>query len=196
MSERNRERRGKAGGARRDPSPKRRSVIGRTIEKKKTNIIIKSSSEPSSTCRLSNIPRNVTQRELTSLFEKFKDVNVTLFHDYKGRSTGIAEADGHPRMIGRVIKEFSEVQIDGRSLDVKKLENGKEIIRRRAKPNGKERERRRRIRGGETTKTRETVERKSKPKITSADLDKELDEYMNRKTEEAKQEKEVSSSTS
>ncbi|CAD5222054.1 unnamed protein product [Bursaphelenchus xylophilus] len=130
-------------------------------------------------CRLANIPYNVTQEELETLFQKYRLSKVTLHYDYKGRSVGTAELHGNRDAIQRVKRDFTGVEIDGRAVEITVVGAGggsPSLARRISRPGGGAPARRGGPgRGGAGGKGPKKTQ---KPKLTAAELDKELDEYM------------------
>ncbi|CAD5216168.1 unnamed protein product [Bursaphelenchus okinawaensis] len=130
-------------------------------------------------CRISNIPYNVTQSELETLFQKYRLSKVTLHYDFKGRSLGTAELHGKPDAIQRVKKDFTGVEIDGRAVELSVVGAGgsPSFSRRVSRPGSGPARRsgppRRNGPGGKGG-----PKKTQKPKMTAEDLDKELDEYM------------------
>jgi len=134
-------------------------------------------------CRLSNIPFNVTQEDLNDLFENHRLSRVALHYDFRGKSLGTAEVHGQADVIRRLVREFSDVQIDGRSLQLTVVNEGGSTgaasPQRRAS-SGPSRVPPRRTGGGGAGKPSSGSKRDGgkKPKLTAEELDRELDEYM------------------
>ncbi|KAI6189157.1 Aly/REF export factor 2-like protein [Aphelenchoides besseyi] len=133
-----------------------------------------------SICRLNNVPFNISQEELDDLFAEYRLTRCTLHYDQHGRSLGTAELHGHRDVINRLASNFRNVEIDGRPLGITIVNEGSSS--RGGSP--------RRAGNGRRTGPRVTgrrdagrtnaggAKRDQKKKLTSEELDRELDEYM------------------
>ncbi|KAI6177313.1 RRM domain-containing protein [Aphelenchoides bicaudatus] len=132
--------------------------------------------------RLSNVPFNITQQDLTDLFENHRLTKITLHYDFRGRSLGTAELHGPSGVISRLAREFKDVEIDGRPLSIQVVGEGGSSLR-----SGAGRLNTRRVSGGRQSGGRKIGGRRNaggdrksdgRKKLTPEELDKELEAYM------------------
>jgi len=133
--------------------------------------------------RLSNVPYNITQEDLNDLFAEFNLSRISLHYDFRGKPIGTAELHGGSNVISKLAREFKNVEIDGRPLEIQVVGSGgspnRGIQTRTRRPNsgGKSRSpgNRRSIGGARSGgKSKEA----RKPKLTAEQLDQELEAYM------------------
>uniref|UniRef100_A0A1I7S0X7 FoP_duplication domain-containing protein n=2 Tax=Bursaphelenchus xylophilus TaxID=6326 RepID=A0A1I7S0X7_BURXY len=181
----NKENRQKRGGAQKKEA-KKLPVQGGVAKKERLpsrpsthNNRSRSSSRPVSKdelefLRLGNIPSNVSERELASLFHQYKQARTYLHHDSRGRSLGTGEIRAPQGTVDRIRRDFSGVLIDKRPLDIRMVTSSKEKISERITVAKKSKSK---------PKKKKNVARKG-GKITAEELDKELEQYMTQKKEE------------
>ncbi|KAI6215925.1 Aly/REF export factor 2-like protein [Aphelenchoides besseyi] len=143
-----------------------------------------------SICRLSNVPFNVTQDELDDLFAEYRLSRCTLHYDQHGRSLGTAELHGARDVINRLAGNFRNVEIDGRLLGITIVNEGSSSRGGSPRRAGNGRRAGPRVTGrrdgGRQDGARRDggrgngggAKRDTKKKLTSEELDRELDEYM------------------
>lgn len=123
----------------------------------------------------------MTQEDLNDLFENYRLSRVALHYDFRGKSLGTAEVHGQPEVIRRLVREFSDVQIDGRALQLTVVNEGGSTgggSPQRRSGGGSARVPRRGGIGGSKAGGSLKREAGKKPKLSAEELDRELDEYM------------------